>query len=1095
MVAGKVNGEWRSKIRLPNDFEKKLADYKEKASKTTNEATMGFNFLMFIADAFGRTDAKYAYLSEPTLEKYVKKKEGTIMVKGRIDALLGNVIVEFKDALTEPKIEDAESQIKKYVFALKKPDATVPPYNCIISDGVTFRAYQPRAMEGKLFSLNMVALDKIDEINVNEVEPEETWLWFDRYLLTATLLIPNTEEFSREFGSKSPAFMRSMETLKTVWSDAKHQFGIVYKEWADYLRIVYGSSVDSEELFLKHTYLATLSKLMVFMFYSKGAIPSSKRIRSVLDGSAFKEWGIINFLDEDFFTWVSKSDEGVEFCKDLLVQLCRYDLTQINEDILKGLYQDLVDPSDRHDLGEYYTPDWLADYVVNEMLGTKFKAKVLDPACGSGTFLVFAIRFKIKKLKYSLHPSEVLKQITNGVVGMDVHPLALIIARANYIMALGELLKEGRVGKVVIPVYLSDSLKVPEKEVDVATTGFEVYRKEIEKGVYLKIPSFKIKLQRKEGSPNITDEIIEVVKDYSISVVKRGEKESKDAFSSILFSEVPETKDIAAKNKQLGNEIIDVFFDTAKTMIKLIKENKDTIWAFILKNFYKPVLLKEQFDVVMGNPPWLSYRYVKSTEYQEFLKKLIVEKYGLTSKAELMTQMELATLFYLRAAEMYLKDGGEIGFVMPRSIFSGDQHDSFRRGLYKCNVSVDTVFDLDKVKPLFKVPSCVVMGKRGGKSKETFDSRVFVGSLSKRNASLGEAKKLLKINGQKLYLNSIGERSFISESKTSVFSGRSYYYDEFSQGATIVPRSFWFVDIKPHPTFGINPKTPFVESSQRAIENAKPPYKDMKLCGNVESEFIFGTLTGSELVPFGYLGIETIVLPLQLQNGKFHLLTKEMVKESGKKNFYDWLENVEKMWKEKRGEKGKEAATKWLDYRKKLSNQDPRAKFKVLYNKSGTYLASCIVDNRKPLNLGGLPAMGFVAEHTTYSFDCQNEDEAYYVAAFLNSAYLDDIVKPMQSRGDFGERDIHKKPLELPIPKFNPSNRDHQRLAEIGKLCTEKVGKELPKLAEKYRNLGKIRGELRKLLTDETKEIDDIVRMLLSQPKKGGLDDFESPSS
>jgi len=62
-------------------------------------------------------------------------------------------------------------------------------------------------------------------------------------------------------------------------------------------------------------------------------------------------------------------------------------------------------------------------------------------------------------------------------------------------------------------------------------------------------------------------------------------------------------------------------------MAQLIKLRRDTVWAFILKNIYKPLFLRNQkFDVVIGNPPWISYRYVESTDYQDFLKKLILAR-------------------------------------------------------------------------------------------------------------------------------------------------------------------------------------------------------------------------------------------------------------------------------------------------------------------------------------------------------------------------------------------------------------------------------------------------------------------------------------
>jgi type I restriction-modification system DNA methylase subunit len=62
-------------------------------------------------------------------------------------------------------------------------------------------------------------------------------------------------------------------------------------------------------------------------------------------------------------------------------------LKRLDQDILKGVYQELVDPKDRHDLGEYYTPEWLCEKIVRELLPERGYASVIDPTCGSGSFL------------------------------------------------------------------------------------------------------------------------------------------------------------------------------------------------------------------------------------------------------------------------------------------------------------------------------------------------------------------------------------------------------------------------------------------------------------------------------------------------------------------------------------------------------------------------------------------------------------------------------------------------------------------------------------------------------------------------------------
>ncbi|MBI4873427.1 MAG: N-6 DNA methylase, partial [Acidobacteria bacterium] len=106
-------------------------------------------------------------------------------------------------------------------------------------------------------------------------------------------------------------------------------------------------------------------------------------------------------------------------------------------DALKDLYQATFPRRERHALGEYYTPDWLAEHVLDELGYTD--QRVLDPACGSGTFLVAAIN-RVRRAHSHLSPGELLDRILTTVAGFDVHPLAVFTARANYRIAIRDLL-------------------------------------------------------------------------------------------------------------------------------------------------------------------------------------------------------------------------------------------------------------------------------------------------------------------------------------------------------------------------------------------------------------------------------------------------------------------------------------------------------------------------------------------------------------------------------------------------------------------------------------------------------------------------------
>ena len=114
-------------------------------------------------------------------------------------------------------------------------------------------------------------------------------------------------------------------------------------------------------------------------------------------------------------------------------------------------------------------------------------------------------------------------------------------------------------------------------------------------------------------------------------------------------------------------------------------------------------------------------------------------------------------------------------------------------------------------------------------------------------------------------------------------------------------------------------------------------------------------------------------------------------------------------------------------------------------------------------------------------FSTDNENEAYFVSCFLNSNIPNERIKAFQAKGLFGERHVHKKILEVPLPKYDSENPTHVAIAGLGERCTELVRQysEAQQLATKDYNVGKERSNIRKLLVAELKEIDGLLEVLI----------------
>ena len=764
--------------------------------------------------------------------------------------------------------------------------------------------------------------------------------------------------------------------------------------------------------------------------------PKGQQLAEIITGKAFTN--LPNLAEEDFFCWVlvpSLEKEALELLRGLERHLAVYDLTKVDEDLLKELYENLVDRETKHDLGEVYTPDWLVELTLREAEFGKGK-RLLDPACGSGTFLFTAIRLLREQ---GLRGAALVDEALQNIVGVDVHPLAVTISKVNYVLALAPDL--GSYGKtVVLPVYMADSLQAVEP------AGGELVTIRADGDEFFNIP------RHMATDPASLDEVIDAMRKY----VSGPEDIAIDGFSAYLESQGH--KDTAY-----------LWRPNLRLMRKLVAEGRDTIWAFILKNYYRPAYLRQHpFDIVAGNPPWLSYRYITDPGYQKQVKQLVFS-YGLLSRKEvkLFTQMEAATLFFNLAADAYLKKGGRIAFVMPRSVLTGaKQHQRFQellKGYQLPPMRVEKVLDAEEVSPLFNVPACFLIARKDSRA-EKVERLVLKGTLPRRNLKWAEAEGSLKLTRKEVAQDKLFPPA----------PSPSPYLKDIKEGATLVPRCFWFVQ-PISSAFGINQAKPAIETHPKAQRTAKKPWQNIHLKGEVEAQYLYATILGRQLLPFGYTELSLVVLPMEDKTTGLSMVSKNMALGKGHPGLHEWLSKVEKLWTGGRKERSPEDAYSRLDYQHLLTCQHPAGYHTVVYNRAGTNLASCVIS--PPLSKTGLPVRGFAADADTYYYQVKDDREAHYLCAFLNAPHVDEAIKPFQTRGQWGARDIHRRPFEVvPIPKFNPRDEKHRKLAELSKECHEEV----KKLKLEGKNIGFLRNKVRGHLAAELAEIDRLVREILT---------------
>ena len=1060
---------------LDKRIEGGLASYLREIPGLNNESAKTHRFMGLISDLFTGTSASIDFARG--IEKIVRINLQDRVKKGRIDAYYGNVIIEFENSLKATGAT-ANEQLREYASGVwSKEGRPFRALLCIATDGIEWKAFLPRYNPELKRAPNPedIELEPFYELSLTSDRLREFWIWLTSLFFREEATNPTAERFSFDFGAISPAYTDALQSLRRAWAEIgkSPEPKLAFETWRNYLAVTYGSvGTDSEELttlFLKHTYLASVARILVWAALSSGKTSGSFGViaNEILSGEYFRTKGIDNLVEDDFFQWVRSrkaADILSPIWERIIAQMRTYDLGRIGQDVLKGVYQELVDPKDRHDLGEYYTPDWLCDRIVDELLPAEGFVSVLDPSCGSGSFLHAAITHQLSSNPKSSN-SDSLKAILNCVVGIDIHPLAVTIAKTTYLLAILPLLKSAK-RPVQVPVYLADSLFLPGE-----VKQYELGRK----------PGFEVKFGGQ--SVIIPSELITNAElfDPAINACAKvaldhanSDKDSRKSLARYLektVSGLVELKD--------SEEAITALWDFTETLSRLIRNKQNSIWAFIVRNGYRPAMLREKFKYIVGNPPWLSYRYIADPNYQAEIKFRAVDQYGIAPKSQkLFTQMELATVFLAHSLTTFGELGARLAFVMPRSILSADQHEALRARNYKAPFLVDEYWDLKEVAPVFSVPSCVLFATKM-KSQPTATTSYSVpatewsGRLPYRDVGWKQAEVDLKQRGTIASLIYIGKRNALSTAQGSTEpSLPSEYLSRFNQGATIVPRSFYFVRVKDLEK-QIDPDRLYsVETDPEQAKQAKKPYDDVVIKGQVEGRFIFLTSISKHVLPFVMLDPAPIVLPLSVSHGKLQLVTVEAMRKQGFREFANWMQQAENTWVAKRGDKaGKQSIYARLDYNRGLISQNPVARFIVLYNAAGTDVCATRVDTTE------LPGT-FVAEHKLYRADFATMEEADFLVAILNSRAVNAAIKPFQSLGLQGERDIEKKVLELPIPSFKSANKLHSQLYKLSQKAHESAV-DFVATATLQKSLARQRAAVRNHLKGIMDEIDSIVKQIL----------------
>jgi len=677
------------------------------------------------------SEAEFRRPIDNLLEEFAQKAglgpllrvERTLTGRGRADAVLNRLVIEYEPPgklspnLTDTATAQAVDQVKRYLASLAKEERhQLTRLAGIALDGqyiVFVRYYAGKFQIEHPVEANLPALQRLlqwlsgtgpgialtahnlhRDFAMEELRTQKILHVLYKGLQNA---LPHHPMVQSLFQQWRLFFSQSIDYTEAFGGNKLEPL----KKWVGKAAITIQTADEAEQFFfVLHTYFALLLKLLAWLTLSKHmglklGLPVLGELRSadsytlkarlqddLESGGLFRKYGLANLLEGDFFTWYLYAWNPAieEALQTLLGRLDEYDPASLSiypeesRDLFKKLYHALLPREIRHNLGEYYTPDWLAEYLLRKVDETFFadptpdtelilkdklaQTRWLDPACGSGTFLVLLIaRYRELGHRLFLPEAELLRTITQNIVGFDINPLAVLTARVNYLLAIADLLQH-RKGEITIPVYLADSVQTPASGETLFTA--HTIRFETAAGTF--------HIPRTVCQPGSFDRFCNLLEESIIQHL------SPPAFVARLTKQLPDLPWTSADTETIQT--------TYHHLQKLHQEGKDGIWARLLKNLFAPLTIG-QFDYIVGNPPWINWEHLPDG-YRQSIKP-VWERYGLFPHGGMDTilgkgKKDISMLMTFTVMDGLLRAGGKLGFIITQSVFkTAGSGQGFRR--------------------------------------------------------------------------------------------------------------------------------------------------------------------------------------------------------------------------------------------------------------------------------------------------------------------------------------------------------------------------------------------------------------------------------
>lgn len=957
--------------------------------------------------------------------------------RGFVDVLVGSTVIEYeRDLNGQGTFDHGLHQVRQYCAA--QLNAGIRPDHLIgvLSDIVRWHAFNvsgvkdlsavPGATSYGPEHIELTEIESCDLSAAGEIEARKLGAFLVRWLGREGGRLLAADTLAKDLGFNSPFcqvhLVKSGKVVDTAFARDPAYSGLIATLWTDFISYLGGEAAAGtfdRGSYVGELYILTLAKLICANVLSgKGLISDDVELQSILDGSFFKARGLPNLVEYDYFGWLNAGpyvSDLVEVAREIQDDLRAYDFeSSPAEDLFGSLMAQLAARSQRLLLGQEWTPTWLARKLVDHVMSALPKdqqPRFVDMCCGSGAMVVETVKRTQQRLLaagYAAGQPAALNELASAITAFDIDPLAVMLAKAGWVLASKEWLVPGH--ETQIPVYHADSLFANTPITKVFSASGEEHRKLNLDTEVVELPQFLITSSRQ----TLFDAMLSRGYEMAMSSAAAASTTLRDHDIETLVDAVVADTGVPLSLDEKATSI-----DFCKKLLcaleRLQRAGRNGIWAFVLRNSFRPMLMAGRFNGVVTNPPWLALSKIASNPYQ-FALKSKADAYGIKASGSSHLHVEIATIFLLHAVDRYLAPNAVIGCILPDTVLNGSHHEPFRsHGYLTANRPVQFApSEIWKVESkTFKNEAIVLFGSKALPSGATS----FRGRKVSKSSDAPSTYYIVSSGGRSAWTTT-------APAAPAVKLGRNMSIGpSFRQGADVMPRGIVFHAVaKSGSGWNLGPISAgspfyFLRSDGHVL-------KDFKLMASgVSDQLMFDVLISKHLAPYELATGSKGLLPFKYGVAGWEARSAPSIAALGaatsgamntalaaiSKSVDEFFESVD-------------------TDRKKLSGQGWAGQDWIVFASAGGKLP-CAAYVRGDQ----IPCYKTVIDQTLYWGKVPTEEEAMYITALINSPAVIDVIRAHQPRGAFGERHIHKLAFDR-TPAYNPALSEHAAVVATAKI-------------------------------------------------------------